>query len=170
MLVSLARPFEIGNGDLAVGTGLQRLQKFLGDDGLRVTLALDREFIHVHRIGDIDGENQFDIDRGRGVLVRRMLAKFGPWTRRGDTRDVAARQRPRPPPRPRPRPPRPPPPPPPTSTAPIETHQRISGPPVRIMRWWHANPRPQSGNIGASYTFKLDGRLNCARDFACATR
>src|SRR5882757_9183867 len=62
LLVARRRPFEIGDRDLAVRKALQRLQEFLRDDGLRVTLALYRELIHIHRIGNIDGENQFDID------------------------------------------------------------------------------------------------------------
>src|SRR6266436_3132651 len=70
LLVVRCRPFEIGHGNLAVRPGLQRLQKFPGDDGLRVTLALYRQFIHIHRVGDIDGENQFDIDRRRGLFLR----------------------------------------------------------------------------------------------------
>ena len=71
LLVARRRPFEIGHRDLAVRQALQRLQKFLGDDRLRIALALDREFIHVHRIGDVDGENQFDIDRRRGLVLGR---------------------------------------------------------------------------------------------------
>jgi hypothetical protein len=89
LLIVRCRPFEIGHGNLAVRAGLQRLQKFLGDDGLRVTLALYRQFIHIHRVGDIDGENQFDIDGGRGFLLRRQISGI----RRGDTRDVASSHR-----------------------------------------------------------------------------
>ena len=56
LLVGGSRPLEIGHRDLAVRAALQRLQELLGDDGLRVTLALDRQFVHVHRIGDVDGQ------------------------------------------------------------------------------------------------------------------
>ena len=62
LLVGGCRPLEIGHRDLAVRAGLQRLQEFLGDDGLRVALALHRQFVHVHRVGDVDGENEFDVD------------------------------------------------------------------------------------------------------------
>ena len=55
--------------DLAVRAALQRLQEFLGDDRLRVALALEREFIHVHRIGDVDGKHEFDVDGRIGFLV-----------------------------------------------------------------------------------------------------
>ena len=91
LLVAGGRPFEIGHGDLAVRAALERLQKFLGDDGLRITLALDRQLIHVHRIGDIDGEHQFDIDRWRAVLVGRCDDLAG-WAAR-KTRNVAAGHR-----------------------------------------------------------------------------
>ena len=70
LLVGGGRPFEIGHRDLAVRAALQRLQEFLGDDRLRVALALDREFIHVHRIGDVDGKDQFDVDGRIGLPCR----------------------------------------------------------------------------------------------------
>ena len=92
LLVARCRPLEIGHRNLAVRAGLQRLQKFLGDDGLRVALALDGEFVHVHRIGDIDGENQFDIDRRHGFLDRPDRVS---GVRRGDAGDVAPGYRPR---------------------------------------------------------------------------
>ena len=63
LLVVRRRPFEIGHRDLAGRHAFQRLQEFLGDDGLCVTLALDGEFVDIHRVGDVDGEDQLDIDR-----------------------------------------------------------------------------------------------------------
>ena len=84
LLVGGCRPFEIGDRDPAVRAALQRLQEFLGDDRLRITLPLQREFIHVHRIGDVDGEDEFDVDGGR--LVARPVR----GVRRGKTRHIAA--------------------------------------------------------------------------------
>ena len=102
LLVARRRPFEIGHRDPAVWQALQRLQKFLRHDGLRVAFALDRKFIHVHGVGDIDGEDQFDIDGRQSLIVgrsrrqsyrelRRQLSlriEFG--VRRGEPRDVAS--------------------------------------------------------------------------------
>ena len=48
LLVARGGPFEIGHRNLAVRPGLQRLQEFLGNDGLRVALTLDGKLIHVH--------------------------------------------------------------------------------------------------------------------------
>ena len=93
LLVARGRPFEIGHRNLAVRAGLQRLQKLLGDDGLRVALALDRQFVHVHRIGDIDREHQFDIDRGVGLLVGQPMAELIAGARRGNARDVTSGHR-----------------------------------------------------------------------------
>ena len=78
-LVGGGRPLEIGHRDLAVRAVLQRLQKFLGDDGLRVAFALQREFVHVHRIGDIDGEDEFDVDGRIGFLVGQLTAGGVGW-------------------------------------------------------------------------------------------
>ena len=53
---------------------LQRLQELLGDDRLRIALSLQREFIHVHRIGDVDGKDEFDVDGRIGFLVGQLTA------------------------------------------------------------------------------------------------
>ena len=58
LLVGRGGPFEIGHGHLAVRTGLQRLQEILRHDRLRIAFALDRKLVHVHGIGDVDGENR----------------------------------------------------------------------------------------------------------------
>ena len=116
-LVGGSRPLEIGHRDLAVRAVLQRLQKFLGDDGLRVALALQREFVHVHRVGDIDGENEFDVDGRMWLPCRRidgpaehsagcLAGSLGPA--RQHPRRRRRRVRPL------------------SSTAPIETYQRIA--------------------------------------------
>ena len=63
LLVVRRRPFEIGHRNLAGRAGFQRLQEFLRVDGLRIALALHGEFVEVHRVGNIHGENQLDIDR-----------------------------------------------------------------------------------------------------------
>ena len=119
LLVARCRPFEIGHGDLAVRPGLQRLQEFLGDDGLRVAFALDRQFVHVHRVGDVDGEDQFDIDRLRWLpcrpVARPMAWLWGLGAATPATSPPASA--------------------PATSTAPIETYQRIAALPSNWMRW-----------------------------------
>jgi len=56
------------HGQFAVRTGFQRLEEFLGHDRLRVALALNGKFIQVHRIGHIDSDNEFDIDRCQIVI------------------------------------------------------------------------------------------------------
>ena len=90
LLVARCGPFEIGHRNLAVRAGLQRLQKFLGDDGLRVALALERQFVHIHRIGNIDREHQFDIDGRVVLLAGQLMAELVAGVRRRDTRDVTS--------------------------------------------------------------------------------
>ena len=99
LLVARGRPLEIGHRDLAVRQALQRLQKFLRDDGLRVTFALDREFIHVHRVGDVDGEDQFDIDGRRPVSgpIAAPVPLWGPARRTPRRRRRPSRPRQAPP-------------------------------------------------------------------------
>ena len=59
---------------LPFGPALQRLQELLGDDRLRIAFALDREFVHVHGIGDVDREDQLDIDGRPGVFGQSAAA------------------------------------------------------------------------------------------------
>ena len=63
LLVVLAGPFEIGDGDLAVGALAQRVQEFARGQRLHIALALQRLLVRVHRIGHVDGDHQFDVDR-----------------------------------------------------------------------------------------------------------
>jgi hypothetical protein len=96
-LVGGSRPFEVGHQDPAVRAVLQRLQELLGDDGLRVALALQRQFVHVHRVRDVDRENEFDVDGRMGFLVGELARLrtqlvvrpvLRAWC--GNTRNVAA--------------------------------------------------------------------------------
>ena len=56
-------PFEISDGDLAVGALAQRLQEFLRGQRQHIALALQRLLVRVHRIGHVDRDHQFDVDR-----------------------------------------------------------------------------------------------------------
>ncbi len=113
LLVGGCRPFEIGHRDLAVRAALQRLQELLGDDGLRVTLALDRQFVHVHRIGDVDGQEPVRHRRTAWIPCRPIA---GPAHRRIGCFGLGAAIPATSPPASTPA----------TSTAPIETYQRIA--------------------------------------------
>src|SRR6185369_5376534 len=90
-LVARHRPLEVGHGHLAARPGPQRLKEVFRDDGLCVALALNGKFVHIHRIGDVDGDNELDID-GRympGVGESRFRA------RRGNARNITSDYRPR---------------------------------------------------------------------------
>jgi len=77
---SLDADHEIGHCYLAVRTGLHRLKEFFGDDRLCIALALVRKFVQIHRIGDVDGDHEFDID-GRRIVYAVSLLRL--WTRSG---------------------------------------------------------------------------------------
>ena len=62
LLVFYARPFDISDGDLAVRTALQCLQEVGRDDGLGIALALDGQFLEIHRVGHVDRKDERDID------------------------------------------------------------------------------------------------------------
>jgi hypothetical protein len=62
-LVVLAGPFKINDGDLAVRTLAQRAQEFARIQRLHIALALQRLLFRVHRVGDVDRDHQFDVDR-----------------------------------------------------------------------------------------------------------
>ena len=79
LLVGGCRPFEIGHRDPAVRAALQRLQELLGDDRLRIAFPLQRKFVQVHRIGDVDGEDEFDVDGRIGFLVGQLAARDVGW-------------------------------------------------------------------------------------------
>ena len=63
LLVELAGPLEIGDGDLAVGALAQRAHEFARGQRLDVALALQRLLLRVHREGNVDRDHQFDVDR-----------------------------------------------------------------------------------------------------------
>jgi len=48
--------------------GFHRLKEFFRDDGLRIALALNGKFVQVHRIGNIDRDDEFDVD-GRLIVL-----------------------------------------------------------------------------------------------------
>ena len=78
LLVELARPLEIHDGDLAVCTLAQRGEEFLRAQRLHIALALQRLLFGVHRIGNVDGEDQFDVDRnGVGTGIGEMRRRRG---------------------------------------------------------------------------------------------
>src|ERR1700675_1274789 len=61
LLVARHRPLEISHGHLAARTGPQSLKEVFRDDGLRIALALNGKFVHIHRIGDVDSDNELDV-------------------------------------------------------------------------------------------------------------
>ena len=48
--------------------GLQRLQEFLGSNGLGIALTLNRKFVRIHGIRNVDCDNQLDINGWHAVL------------------------------------------------------------------------------------------------------
>src|SRR5439155_6411341 len=91
LVVARHRPLEIGHGHLATRPGPQRLKEVFRDDGLCIALALNGKFVHIHRIGDVDGDNELDIDEWYivlGVGESRFRA------RRGNASNVTSDYRP----------------------------------------------------------------------------
>ena len=76
LLVIRCGPLEIGHGQPSVRTGLQRLEELLGDDRLRITFALNGKFIDIHRIGNINGNNEFDINRRQADVLDRLILEI----------------------------------------------------------------------------------------------
>ena len=87
LLIARHRPFEIGHGHLAARAGPQRLKEVFRDDGLCIALALNRKFVHIHRIGDVDGDNELDID---GWHIVRGFGESGFRARRGNASNVTS--------------------------------------------------------------------------------
>ncbi len=78
LLVELPGPFEISDGDLAVRALAQRGEEFLRGQRLHIAFALQRLLVGVHRIGDVDGDDQFDVDgNGLGAGVGEMRCRRG---------------------------------------------------------------------------------------------
>ena len=63
---SRARPFDIGDGDPAVGPGADGGEHLRVQEGLDIALALQRLLVDVHRARDVDREHELEIDRGLG--------------------------------------------------------------------------------------------------------
>ena len=66
MLRRLPGPFDIGDGDLAVDAVLDRLDDTLVGQRCGIALALDLQLDGRHGKRDIDGQDQFDVDRFGG--------------------------------------------------------------------------------------------------------
>ena len=63
VLRGLPGPFDIGDGDPAVDAVLDRLDDALMGQRRGIALALDLQFVRRHRKRDVDGQDQFDVDR-----------------------------------------------------------------------------------------------------------
>ena len=74
-LVLHAGPFEIGDGDLAMHALLQRVEKFRRRQAEDVALALQRLLVRIHRVGNIDGDDEFDVDIGLFEVTRCLLCE-----------------------------------------------------------------------------------------------
>ncbi len=92
VLVPGSRPLDIGDGDLAVhalGDGVE-------DDGrfqrLDIALALQGLLLGVHRVGDVDGQDEFDIDFDGAVPGLRGLADTAKAERGGESAQPGQRR------------------------------------------------------------------------------
>ena len=73
-----AGPFEIGHRDLAVRAGAQRGEEFARGQRDDIALALQLLLLRVHRVRDVDGDHQLDVDRHRiGALVGEARRRGG---------------------------------------------------------------------------------------------
>jgi len=67
--VEVPGPLHVHDGDLALGARYQRVDHVLVAEGLDIALALDGVFVMVHRLRDIDGEHEFEVDADPGALL-----------------------------------------------------------------------------------------------------
>ena len=63
ILIGVGGPLHIGDGDLAIGIGLEGSVEFRRQQGLDVALALHLLLDPIHRVGDIHREDQFHVHR-----------------------------------------------------------------------------------------------------------
>ena len=56
-------PFDIGDGDPAVGAVGDRLEDPVVGQRRRIAMALDLQFVRRHGQRNVDGQHQFDVDR-----------------------------------------------------------------------------------------------------------
>ena len=70
--IEIARPFHVDDGDLALGPRHQGVDHVLVAEGVDIAVALQFVLVLVHGLGDIDGEDQFEVDPPHGcALLRR---------------------------------------------------------------------------------------------------
>jgi hypothetical protein len=63
LLLAGTCPFDVSHRNLAERTAPQCVDELLGRDRENVALALQSQFVVIHRVRDIDGEHEFDINR-----------------------------------------------------------------------------------------------------------
>ena len=76
-LVADIGPFEIGDGDAAVGAEFQRLHEFARHQRLDVTFALQRLLVRVQGIGHVDGEHKLEEPRFDVVVFPQRVRQPG---------------------------------------------------------------------------------------------
>ena len=67
MMRGRSGPFEIGDGDLAVGAFRDRLQHAVMRECRGIAVALDLQFVRRHGERHVDGQHQLDVDRLGGT-------------------------------------------------------------------------------------------------------
>ena len=81
MLRGRSGPFDIGDGDLAIGAVGDRLQHIVMRQRRRIAVTLDLEFVRRHRQRNVDRQHQLDIDRLGGMKRRRSARASAPARR-----------------------------------------------------------------------------------------
>jgi hypothetical protein len=76
-LVAGARPFEIGDGDLAVHALMQGVEEFRRGQPDDIAFALQRLLVGVHGVGHVHGDHQLDIHIGLDRTDRRPGRTLG---------------------------------------------------------------------------------------------
>ena len=66
-LVPGAGPFEVDDRDLAEHAAPDRVVDLRGAEGLGEAFPLQRELVHVHRVGDVDRDHEGEVDLGVGA-------------------------------------------------------------------------------------------------------
>ena len=71
LLLVIARPFQIRDRDLADHALAHGIEKFARGEPADIAFALQRQLLRIHGIGNVDRNDELDIDRDAGRLGRR---------------------------------------------------------------------------------------------------